>query len=74
MRTTTVSIRGDKAYIRALKLIAEKKGVHVGDIVRQAVDEKHSGEISIANQQLSLILSEVSHESDNSIIEATGAA
>lgn len=64
MRTTTVSIRGNKQYIRALRLIAEKKGVHIGDIVREAVDEKYATDISVANEQLSLILPDVSHASD----------
>ena len=64
MRTTTVSCRGDKAYIRALKHIAEKKGVHIGDIVRQAIDSVFSDDIIAADKQLSLILPRVSHESD----------
>ncbi len=74
MRTTTVSVRGDKAYIRALRLVAEKKGVNIGDIVREALDDKFSDEISLASEQLSFIFPEVSHVSDIKHMQETEEA
>ncbi len=39
MSTLAVAFRGDRTYIKALKALAYQKGMTMGDLVRQAVDE-----------------------------------
>lgn len=42
---TAVSIRADKQYLRALRNLADEKGIRVADLVRSALDEAFSDEL-----------------------------
>lgn len=43
--TTTVTLTGDKRYVRALRMIAARHGIHIGDVTRAALDEKWGDEL-----------------------------
>lgn len=42
---TAVSLEGDKAYTRALKALAYKKGLTVGQLVRRGLDAQYGSEL-----------------------------
>lgn len=54
MKAIAVSIRADKQFIKALKVVAARHGVVVADLVRNALDAQHNGEIQ---EQLSFFAS-----------------
>lgn len=45
MRTTNVSVKGDRNYVRLLRKLAVDKDVRISDLVRAAIDEKYGDEL-----------------------------
>lgn len=50
MSMTTISCDADKDYVTAIKLVALRRGVKVGTLVRQALDASHASEIAAAQR------------------------
>ncbi len=50
MSMTTISCDADKDYVTAIKLVALRRGVKVGTLVRQALDASHATEIAEAQR------------------------
>ena len=50
MSMTTISCEADKDYVTALKLVALRRGVKVGTLVRNALDQQHAAEIAEAQR------------------------
>lgn len=44
-KPTAVSIRADRAYIKAFRELAERKDKRMADLVRQALDKEYGEEI-----------------------------
>ncbi len=45
IKTTAISVAGDKTYVNAVTAIAARFGVRQGDIVRDALDKVYGKEI-----------------------------
>lgn len=43
--TTTVSLRGDRNYVKALRVLAAQNDATVGVFIRNLIDDKHGAEI-----------------------------
>lgn len=39
-KTTTVSLAADREYVRALAVLAAERHCHMGDLVREALDQR----------------------------------
>ena len=46
MRTTNVSIAGDREFVRKLRALALMHNVNISTLVRRAIDEKYGKELS----------------------------
>jgi hypothetical protein len=62
---TTVTIRGDEHYTRALNALASAKGIKIGDLVREAVDEKYGDQLELALPFVATIDREIDQSDDS---------
>ena len=45
---TTITVRGDEEFVRACKAAAARRGIKIGDFVRNALDAIYPNELSDA--------------------------
>jgi hypothetical protein len=62
---TTVTIRGNEHYTRALNALASAKGVKIGDLVREAVDEKYGEQLELAMPFVATIDRKIDQSADS---------
>lgn len=43
---TTITVRGDEFFVRACGVLAQARGIKIGDFVRTALDEKYGSELN----------------------------
>lgn len=73
-KTLSVSLEADKSYIQALRMLAAKRGVTVGKMVRDAVDSALSEDLKplgifFANSGI-----QINHSADSNTSSGPGAA
>jgi hypothetical protein len=66
---TTVTIRGNEHYTRALNALASAKGVKIGDLVREAVDEKYGEQLELAMPFVATIDRKIDQSDDSQITQ-----
>jgi hypothetical protein len=45
MRTTNISLAGDREYVRRVRALALMRNVQIGELVRAALDEKYGADL-----------------------------
>lgn len=45
MNSTSISVRGDRIFVRKMRLIAERKGLKLAEIVRNALNKEYGKEL-----------------------------
>ena len=53
MTATTISVNGDRDFVKQLRLLAVAKGMTIGALVREALDEKYKDKLPQATSFIS---------------------
>lgn len=58
-KTTSVSIRASRSYVKALGALAESRNKKIGDLVRECLDKEYGQELSPLSSFFDQVVNEV---------------
>ncbi len=68
--TTSVSCVGDAAFVDALRLLAKKRRMKVGSLVREAIDQAHGAALKTVSEQAAIFFADDCASTHNIVRES----